>query len=128
MRGVLHKLLAFILVVGLIVAGPACSHAQMDPCGSPNSHEGQGVQHYADLNVDPGDEASSGETASGVVHHHDDDGICKKCCATCIGTSLIPTAPVAVVTLTASQQMAQVLSVNLAAGSVPIDPGIPKGP
>ena len=128
MRGVLHKLLAFILVAGLIVAGPACSHAQMDPCGSPTSHEGQGVQHYADLSVDPGDEASSDETASGVAHHHHDDGICKKCCATCVGASLMPTAPVAVVALTASQQMAQVLPGSLAARSVSIDPGIPKGP
>ena len=127
MRGVLHKLLAFILVAGLIVAGPACSHAQMDPCGSPTSHEGQGVQHYADLSVDPGDEASSDETA-GVVHHHDDDGICKKCCATCVGASLMPTTPVAVVALTASQQMAQVLPGSLAARSVLIEPGIPKGP
>jgi hypothetical protein len=127
MRGVLHKLLAFILVAGLIVAGPACSHAQMDPCGSPTSHEGQGAQHYADLSVDPGDEASSDETA-GVVHHHDDDGICKKCCATCVGASLMPTTPVAVVALTASQQMAQVLPGSLAARSVLIEPGIPKGP
>ena len=127
MRGVLHKLLAFVLVAGLIVAGPACSHAQMDPCGSPTSHEGQGVQHYADLSVDPGDEASSDETA-GVVHHHDDDGICKKCCATCVGASLMPTTPVAVVALTASQQMAQVLPGSLAARSVLIEPGIPKGP
>jgi hypothetical protein len=126
MRGVLHKLLAFILVAGLIVAGPACSHAQMDPCGSPTSHQGQGVQHYADLNVDP--EASSDATASGVVHHHDDDAICKKCCAICVGASLTPTAPVAVVALTASQQMAQVLPGSLAAHSVSIDPGIPKGP
>jgi len=100
----------------------------MDPCGSPPSHEGQGVQHYADLNVDPGDEASPDETASGVVHHHDDDGICRKCCATCVGVSLMPTAPVAVVALTASQQMAQVLPGSLAARSVSIDPGIPKGP
>ena len=127
MRGVLHKLLAFVLVAGLIVAGPACSHAQMDPCGSPTSHEGQGAQHYADLSVDPGDEASSDETA-GVVHHHDDDGICKKCCATCVGASLMPTTPVAVVALTASQQMAQVLPGSLAARSVLIEPGIPKGP
>lgn len=86
------------------------------------------MQHYADLNVDPGDEASPDETASGVVHHHDDDGICRKSCATCVGVSLMPTAPVAVVALTASQQMAQVLPGSLAARSVSIDPGIPKGP
>jgi len=79
------------------------------------------------LNVDPGDEASPDETASGVAHYYD-DGICKKCCATCVGVSLMATAPVAVVALTASQQMAQVLPGSLAARSVSIDPGIPKGP
>ena len=127
MRGVLHKLLAFVLVTGLIVAGPACSHAKMDPCGSPSTHEGHSVQHYADLNVDPADETSSDETASGIAHHYG-DGICKKCCATCVGVSLVPHAPHAVVTLTASQQMARVLPVSLAARSIPIEPGIPKGP
>src|SRR5215475_14119869 len=100
MRGVLHKLLSFVLVAGLIVAGPACSHAQRDPRSSPTSDEGHSVQHYADLNVDPGDEASSDETASGAAHHYD-DGICKKCCATCVSASIVPTAPLAVVTLTA---------------------------
>ena len=127
MRGILHKLLAFVLAAGLIVAGPACSHAQMDPCGSPTSDDGHSVQQYANLNVDPGDEASPDETASGVAHYYD-DGICKKCCATCVGASLVPTAPLAKLTLTASQQMAQVLTIRLAARAVPIEPGIPKGP
>jgi hypothetical protein len=126
MRGVPHKLLVFVLAAGLIVAGHACSHAQMGPCGSAASHEANAVQNYADLNVDPGDEASSNETTSPVAHHHDDD-LCKKCCAACVGASLVPAAPLAVVTLAASQQLAQVLSDSLAARSVPTEPGIPKG-
>ena len=125
MRGVLNKLLTFVLAAGLIVAGPACPHAQMDPCGSAASHETNAVQHYADLNVDPADETSSDETTSAAAHHHDDD-LCKKCCSACVGASLMPAAPLAVVTLTASQQVAQVLSVSLAARSVPTEPGIPK--
>jgi hypothetical protein len=83
------------------------------------------VQHYADLNVDPGDEASSDEITPGAAHHHD-DGLCKTCCVTCVGASLVPAAPLAVVALTASQQMVQVLSTSLAPHLVPTDPGIPK--
>jgi hypothetical protein len=125
MRGVLDKLLVCVLAAGLIVAGPGCSRAHMDPCGSAASHEANAVQHYADLNVEPGDEASSDEITPAAAHHHDDD-LCKKCCAACVGASLVPAAPLAVVTLTASQPMAQVLSDSLAARSVPTDPGIPK--
>ena len=124
MRGVLQKLLVFVLAMGLIVAGPACPHAQVAPCGSAASHEANAVQHYADLNVDPADEASSNEIAP-AAHHHNDD-LCKKCCSACVGASLLPAAPLAVATHTASQQMAQLLSASLAARSVPTEPGIPK--
>jgi len=124
MRGVPQKLLVFVLAMGLIVAGPACPHAQVDPCGSAASHEANAVQHYADLNVDPADEASSNEIAP-AAHHHNDD-LCKKCCSACVGASLLPAAPLAVATHTASQQMAQLLSASLAARSVPTEPGIPK--
>src|SRR5262245_27521062 len=124
MRGVLQKALACVLAIGLIVAGPACPHAQMNPCGSAVSHEANAVQHYADLNVDPGDEASSDGIKS-AAHHHNDD-LCKKCCTTCVGASLEPAASLAMVTLTASEQIAQALSACLGAHSVPTEPGIPK--
>ena len=124
MRGVLQKLLAFVLAIGLIIAGPACPHAQVYPCGSSVSHDANVVQNYADLNVDPGDEASSDEIAP-AAHHHNDD-LCKKCCSACVGASLLPVVPLAEATRTASQQIAQVLSASLAARSVPTEPGIPK--
>ena len=107
-----------------MAGGPACAYAQMNPCGSAVSHEANAVQHYADLNVDPGDEASSDGIKS-AAHHHNDD-LCKKCCTTCVGASLVPAASLAMVTLTASQQIAQALSACLAAHSVPTEPGIPK--
>ena len=125
MGSIPRKLLAFVLAIGLIVAGPACSHAQMDPCGSTASHETQAVQHYADLNIDPDDGVSSEQTMPVAADHHQ-DGLCKKCCATCGSSSLLPAAPVAIVLLTASQQMAQAPFIGLAAYLVPIDPGIPK--
>lgn len=124
MRGVLQKLLVFVLAMGLIIAGPACPHAQVDPCGSAASHEASAVQHYADLNVDPADEASSNEITP-AAHHHNDD-LCKKCCSACVGASLLPVVPLAVTTSPASQQIAQGLSASLAARSVPTEPGIPK--
>jgi hypothetical protein len=120
-----HKLLALVLAFGLIVAGPACAHAQMDPCGSTASHKVQAVQHYADLNIDPDDGASSEQTMPVAVDHQQ-DGLCKKCCATCVGTSLLPAAPVAVLILTASKQIAQIPSIGLAARPVPTEPEIPK--
>jgi len=124
MRGVLQRLLAFVLAIGLIVAGSACPHAQVAPCGSAASHEANAVQHYADLNVDPADEGSSDEIAP-AAHHHNDD-LCKKCCSACVGGSLLPVVPLAVTTSPAGQQIAQGLSASLAARSVPTEPGIPK--
>jgi hypothetical protein len=83
------------------------------------------VQHYADLNVDAGNEASLDENTFGSSHHHD-DGFCKKSCAACVGVSLVPAAPLAAGTLTASQQLVHGLSICLNARAVPVEPGIPK--
>jgi hypothetical protein len=122
MRRALQKLLALVLAAGLMAGGPVCSHAQMAPCGSAASHETHAVSHYADLSVDPKD----GNSADAQLpSHHHDDGLCKKCCATCIGANL-PAPTVTPVTLTVSAQMALALDDNLVARAVPTEPGIPK--
>jgi len=97
----------------------------MEPCSSAASHEAVGVPIYADLSVDPGDDGPlQAELPAGVPHH--DDGLCKKCCATCVGASLPTANPVALVGVTASRQMALTLVDNLVARPVSTEPGIPK--
>jgi hypothetical protein len=125
MRDLIRKALTLALVAGLLVASPVCLHAHTTPCGSAASHEGTAVEHYADVSVDPGNEASLNENTFGSSHHHD-DGFCKKSCAACVGVSLVPAAPHAAGTLTASQQLVHGLSVCLDPRAVPVEPGIPK--
>ncbi len=125
MRRALQRLVALVLAVGLVASAPACSHAQTEPCGSAASHEANDVPTYADLSIDPGDDGSlQAELPAGVPHH--DDGLCKKCCTTCVGASLLSATPAAPVTMTASQQMALTLDDNLVARPVSTEPGIPK--
>jgi hypothetical protein len=125
MRRALQRLLALVLAVGLVASVPVCSHAQTEPCGSAASHEANDVPTYADLSIDPGDNGSlQGEFPAGAPHN--DDGLCKKCCTTCVGANLPSATPTALVTMTASQQMALTLDDNLVAGPLSTEPGIPK--
>jgi hypothetical protein len=122
MRRTFQKLLALVLAAGLLAGGPVCAHAQVNPCGTTASHEAHAVSHYADLSVDPED---GGPADAQLPAHQDDDGLCKKCCATCVGANL-PTPTVTPVTMTVSAQMALALDDNLVARTVPTEPGIPK--
>src|SRR5262249_51164937 len=124
MRRALRQLLICVLAAGLMAGGTACSHAQMDPCGSGTSHETKSVPNYADLIVDPEDDGSTQAALPGPAHH--DDGLCKKCRATCVGASLLPATPIAPATLSASRQIVVSLDDGLVARTVPIEPGIPK--
>ena len=124
MRGAVQKLLVFALAAGLVASGPVCSHAQMEPCGAAISHETKDVPIYADLNVDPADDGSLQAELPAEGPHHD-DGLCKKCCAICIGANL-PVTTLALMTFSASGQMTLELDDNLVARPVSTDPGIPK--
>jgi hypothetical protein len=122
MRRALQKFLALLLTAGLVAGGPVCAHAQMNPCGSATSHETHAVSHYADLSIDPED---VGSADAQLPSHHHDDGLCKKCCATCVGANL-PTSTVSLATLTISARMVLALDDDLVARTVPTEPGIPK--
>jgi hypothetical protein len=125
MRRALQRLLALVLAVGLVASVPVCSHAQTEPCGSAASHEANDVPTYADLSIDPGDNGSlQGEFPAGAPHN--DDGLCKKCCTTCVGANLPSATPTVLVTMTANQQMAMTLDDNLVARPLSTEPGIPK--
>ena len=124
MRGAVQKLLVFALAAGLVASGPACSHSQMEPCSAAISHETKDVPIYADLNVDPADDGSfQAELPADGPHH--DDGLCKKCCAICIGANL-PVTTLALMTLSTSSQMTLEIDDNLVARPMSTDPGIPK--
>ena len=122
MRRALQKLLALVLTAGLMAGGPVCAHAQMNPCGSATSYETHAVSHYADLSIDPEDGSSADAQ---LPSHHHDDGLCKKCCATCVSANL-PTSMVSLATLTISARMVLALDDDLVARTVPTEPGIPK--
>jgi len=125
MRRALQRLLALVLAVGLAASVPLCSHAQTEPCGSAASHEANDVPTYADLSIDPDDDSSlQAELPAGIPQH--DDGLCNKCCATCVGANLPSATPAAPVTITTSQQMALTLDDNLVARPLSTEPGIPK--
>ena len=124
MRVAVQKLLALVLAAGLVASGPVCSHAQMERCGAAISHETKDVPIYADLNVDPADDGSlQAELAADGPHH--DGGLCKKCCAICIGANL-PATTLALMTLSASGLIMLAFDDNLVARLVSTDPGIPK--
>ena len=123
MRGAMQKLLALALTAGLVASGPFCSHAKMEPC-SAAAHEAKDVPIYADLDVDPADDGSlQAELPADGAHH--DDGLCKKCCAICIGANL-PVTTLALMTLSTSSRMTLALDDNLVARPMSTDPGIPK--
>jgi hypothetical protein len=120
MRRALQKMVALLLAVGLIVSGPISSQACM--ADHVTSHENHAVQHYADLAIDPG-EGECSHAAPGTTR---DDGLCNKCCAACVGASLIPTVPVAVWGLSVARDTLLTRDDILIARPVPTEPGIPK--
>jgi hypothetical protein len=122
MRRALQKTLVFLLAVGLTVSGPIFSHARMDTSGHTTAHEIHAVPHYADLAIDPGEDECP-NAVPGTTH---DDGPCNKCCAACLGASLIPIVPVAVWGPSAVQIILSTHDDILIARFVPTEPGIPK--
>ena len=124
MRHVLRKILVIALSVGLTASAPALSHAQPRHSGAAASHENHDVQHYADLAIEPGDDGCP-HGASGPAHGQN-DSLCKKCCAACLGASLIPSSPVAVRILSDPGKLAARFDHKLVARDIPTEPGIPK--
>ena len=123
MRLALRKILVVALSVGLAVSAPALSHAGMAPAAVPASHEMHDVPHYADLAVEREDDCP--HARHGGANHHD-DGVCKKCCAACLGASLIPSLPVSVEIGSVSRSLTLMQAPILSACDIPTEPGIPK--
>ena len=119
----LRKILAVALSVGLAVSAPAFSHAGMAHAADSSSHEMHDVLHYADLAIEPGDDCP--RARHGGVNHHD-DGFCKKCCAACLGASLIPSLPLSVEIVSGSRSLTLVRAPILSARDIPTEPRIPK--
>lgn len=122
MRHGLKKILAFVLSVGLSVSAPALSHARIAPAAGP--HEAHHVQNHADLSIDPEDGDCPHAMPTGA--HDTGNGGCKKCCAACLGATLVPTTPVTDEILLGPSELLLARDDILAARAVPIDPGIPK--
>src|SRR5215831_15276097 len=121
MRHALRKILVLLLAVGLTVSVPALSHAQVVTFGSAASHESHDVQHYADLSIEPGDEACP----HSALAHDQDGGLCKKCCAACLGASLIPYAPETTSVAAVPGELVAPRENTLVARAIPTEPGIP---
>ena len=125
MRRAFQKMIAVFVAVGLTVSGPISSHARMSISAHATTHENQVVPHYADLAIDPG-AADCPHALPGATHGHDDGGVCNKCCATCIGASLIPAVPVSVRGSSLARDTFLARDDTLIACPVLTDPGIPK--
>jgi hypothetical protein len=124
MRHVLRKILVIALSVGLAASAPALSHARTTPSAAPASHEVHDVQYYADLSVEPGEDDCPHAAPGGT---HDQDGsLCKKCCAACLGASLVPSLPVSVRVLSEPSDLTVARDDMLVARVIPTEPGIPK--
>lgn len=124
MRQALRKILVLALSVGLAVSAPALSHARTGLSSVAASHESHDLQSYADLAIEPGDDGCP-HSASGTTHDQD-EGLCKKCCAACLGASLIPSPPLAVRILAGPNKFVVLRSDKLVARDIPTEPGIPK--
>ena|SRR5262245_31854747 len=122
MPNALRKILVLLLAVGLTISVPALSHAQVVTFSSAASHESHDVQHYADLSIEPGDEACPHSAPA----HDQDGGLCKKCCAACLGASLIPDQPVATNVSALPDELVVRRDDTLVARTIPTEPGIPK--
>jgi hypothetical protein len=123
-RQALRKILVFALSVGLAASAPALSHAQPGHSSAAASHASHDVQKYADLAIEPGDDGGP-QSASRPVHDHN-DGVCKKCCAACLGASLLPSPPVAVPIMSEPGKLVVRCDHKLVAHDIPTEPGIPK--
>ena len=121
MRYILQKILVLALSVGLAASAPALSHARTVPSAS---HEVHDVQHYADLSVEPGDAGCPHAAPTGT--HGQDDNLCKKCCAACLGASLVPSLPFSVRILAEPSDLTATRDDLLVARVIPTEPGIPK--
>jgi hypothetical protein len=124
MRQALRKILVLALSVGLTASAPALSHAQPGHSGVAASHESHDLQSYADLAIEPGDDGCP-HSASGPTHDQD-ESLCKKCCAACLGASLIPTMPLAEWALPVARDKLLTRHDVLIACPAPTEPGIPK--
>jgi len=124
MRRTLRKILVLALSVGLTMSAPALSHARMALSAPTASHEMHDVQHYADLSVEPGDEGCPRATPAGT--HDQDEGLCKKCCAACLGASLVPSLPISVEILSGPGEVTVARADMLIARDIPTEPGIPR--
>jgi hypothetical protein len=118
------KSITFILAVALTVGVPiSVSHAHM---AAPTAaiHEFHAVQNYADLAVDP----ATGDCPQAVLDatHKHDDGSCNKCCGVCVGVSIMPTVPVAILKLSVMRDTLPMRDHILTAHCVPTEPDIPK--
>src|SRR5262245_47142384 len=122
MRQALRKILVLLLAVGLTVSVPALSHAQMVTLIGTATHESHDLQRYADLSIEPGDVACPHSAPT----HNQDGGLCKKCCAACLGASLIPHAPTATSVAAVLGEMLAKRDITLLARAIPTEPGIPK--
>jgi hypothetical protein len=122
MRRKLRKIVVFLLAVGLTVSAPALSHAQVGAFSGAAPHESHDVQHYADLSIEPGDEACPHSAPA----HDQDGGLCKKCCAACLGAILIPYAPEATSVADMPGELMTPRENTLVARAIPAEPGIPK--
>src|SRR5690348_5886002 len=123
MRDGLQKILVLVLSLALTASVPALSHAQAASSGAPASHEVHDVQSYADLCIEPGDDGCSHTSGES---HHQNDALCQKCCAACLGVSLIPNPPTAVRILSEPIDLATLPADTLVACDIPTEPGIPK--
>jgi hypothetical protein len=124
MRQALRKILVLALSVGLAVSAPALSHARTVLSSVAASHESHDLESYADLAIELGDDGCP-HSASGPTHDQD-EGLCKKCCAACLGASLIPSPPLAVRILAGPNKFVVLRSDKLVARDIPTEPGIPK--
>jgi hypothetical protein len=123
MRRVLKKITVFLLAVGLTAAGATFSHAQNTSAGAA-AHENHAVMHYADLAIDPTQDDCL-HSAPGTTQSHD-NGLCDKCCAACLGASLLPAVPVIVCGQTLARDTLSMRQDILIARSIPTEPDIPK--
>jgi hypothetical protein len=124
MRQTLRKIIVFALSVGLAVSAPALSHAQPGHSSASASQASHDVQNYADLAIEPGDDGCP-HSASRPAHDHN-DGVCKKCCAACLGASLLASPPVAVPIMSEPGKLVVRCDHKLVAHDIATEPGIPK--
>src|SRR5262245_6139255 len=120
----LKKFLVALLAVALAASTPVLSHARMATSHATASHELHVVQHYADLAVEPADDGCPHGSPPGTQDQ--DNAVCKKCCAACLGASLVPCSPVSVQVLSERSDLTAARAHILAERDIPTEPGIPK--